>query len=241
MIRHLSAVCLAAGIVCVPGAAFAQSSSGLALGLRLGYAIPMGKAGALAAPGTTPDTKNDNLHDTISGMVPLWFDVGYRIDPALYVGAFFQYGFAFVNKDNPSNVACNQGVSCSAHDITFGANVHYHILPDGSFDPWLGAGLGYEMATFSESGTVTEGTTSFNVDGSATFKGFEFLILEAGGDFKPAPNFAVGPFVNFALGELTTWSSSVTVAGVSQDQSGDLVDTGLHEWLTLGVRGQFSL
>jgi len=28
---------------------------------------------------------------------------------------------------------------------------------------------------------------------------------------------------------------------VSQDQSGDLVDTGTHEWLTIGLRGQYNL
>ena len=168
-------------------------------------------------------------------MVPLWFDVGYRINPAVYVGGFFQYGFAFYNKDH--NAVCNQGISCSAHDISFGANLHYHILPEGSFDPWVGAGLGYELLTASESGTVL----GQQADGSATLKGFEFLILEAGGDFKATPDFAVGPFVNFALGQFSTWSTSATFNGVTQDQSGDLTDTGMHEWLTLGLRGQYNL
>ena len=75
--------------------------------------------------------------------------------------------------------------------------VHYHILPDAQFDPWVGLGLGYELVTASESGSATIENTTFNVDGSATLKGFQFLILEAGGDFKATPDFAVGPFVNF--------------------------------------------
>lgn len=235
MIRHLATACLSLGVTFVSSEVLAQSESGLALGLRVGYAVPLGKAGAIA------DTSNDSLHDTIKGMVPLWFDVGYRINPALYAGVFFQYGFAFINKDNPNGAVCNQGISCSAHDIAFGANLHYHILPDAQFDPWVGAGLGYEVLTASESGSLATLGQSLSVDGSATLKGFQFLILEAGGDFKATPALGVGPFVNFALGKYTSYSTSVTSNGQSQDQDGDLQDTGLHEWLTIGVRGQYDL
>ncbi len=237
MIRRLAMMCLALGVTAVPSSVFAQSSgTGLALGLRVGYAIPMGKSGVVPAQdGGVTDTSSGSLHDSIKGMVPIWLDAGYRINPALYVGAFFQYGFAFVNKDK--NPTCSQGFSCSAHDIAFGANVHYHLLPDAQFDPWIGAGLGYELVTAGLSGSFD----GVSVDGSVTLKGFQFLILEAGGDIKATPDFAIGPFVNFALGELTSWSSTATGAGVSENQSGDLQDTGLHEWLTLGVRGQYNL
>jgi len=239
MLRHLAAVGLGVGVVCVSSSALAQSESGLALGLRVGYAVPLGKAGAIPPEtGGTTNTNNDDLNDTITGMVPLFADVGYRINPALYVGAFFQYGFAFVNDDNS---ACTQGLSCSAHDIAVGANLHYHILPNAPFDPWVGAGLGYEWLTGSSSGSVALGAQKFTIDGSSTLKGFQFLLLEAGGDFKATPALAVGPFVNFALGKYTTYSSSATLNGMSQDRSGDLADTGLHEWLTLGIRGQYNL
>lgn len=243
MFRQLVAVCLGLGATCVSSTVLAQSDSGFALGLRVGYAIPMGKLGALPTQaGGAADTSHDSVHDEIKGMIPIWLDVGYRIDPALYVGAFFQYGFGLVNKDNPNNSACNQGISCSAHDLAFGANLHYHLMPDAPFDPWLGLGLGYELLTASASGTETLLLPqSVTVDGSTTVKGFQFLVLEAGGDFKATPALAVGPFVNFALGEYTSWSSTVTANGASQDTSGNLQDTGLHEWLTLGVRGQYNL
>lgn len=247
MVRYLSSVGLAVSILSASSAALAQSSgtkeSGLALGLRLGYALPMGKLGTAATPGTTPNTSKDDLSDTVTGMVPIWIDVGYRVNPAIYVGGFFQYGFGFVNKDN--STACNQGISCSAHDIALGANIHYHIQPAAQFDPWIGAGLGYEILGVSESGTATAqvGTQaiSITVDDSGSTKGFQFLILEAGGDFTPAPDFVVGPFVSFALGQYSTYSVSGTSGGVTRSQDGDLTDTGMHEWLTIGVRGQFNL
>ena len=168
-------------------------------------------------------------------MVPLWLDVGYRFNPALYAGAFFQYGFAFVNE------SCDQGVTCSAHDIALGANLQYHTLPGATFDPWLGAGLGYEFLTVNESGTSASLGSTLPVDSSWRLRGIQFLILQAGGDFKATPNLAAGPFVNFALGQYSRWSSHETVGGAVQDQSGDLVNSALHEWLTFGVRGQYNL
>jgi len=239
MFRQLAALYLGLGVVCASSTALAQGDSGLALGLRVGYAIPMGKAGAIPSQTGATNTSKDGLSDTITGMVPLWFDVGYRLNPSLYLGAFFQYGFAFVKEDNGNG--CGQGFSCSAHDISFGANLHYHILPDATFDPWVGAGFGYEFLTASSSGSASLGAQTLTFDGSTTLKGFQFLVLEAGGDFKATPALAVGPFVNFALGKYTTYSSSVTVNTTSQDRSGDVQDSGLHEWLTFGLRGQYNL
>ncbi len=236
MIRYPVAVALALGVVSVSSLALAESGkpSGLALGLRLGYALPMGKVG-VPANGAAVNTSKDNLPDGITGMVPIWLDVGYRVNPSIYVGGFFQYGFAFINKDN--NQGCNQGASCSAHDVAFGANLHYHILPAAQFDPWIGAGLGYEILSASVSGTILGQPLQLD----QSYKGFQFLVLEAGGDFKASPDFAIGPFLNFALGQYSTYSTSATNNGTTQQTDGDLTDTGMHEWLTIGVRGQFNL
>jgi outer membrane protein W len=167
-------------------------------------------------------------------MIPIWVDAGFRFNPNLYVGAFFQYGIGFVNKDK--NPQCEQ-ISCSVSDIAFGANVHYHISPAASFDPWVGAGVGYEMLGLKSSGTVNTGLGQLQLDVSQTIKGLQFVTLQAGGDFKVTPDFAVGPFVNFAMGQYTGYSAS----SGGQEVSGDLNDTGLHEWLTIGVRGQYNL
>lgn len=211
--------------------------SGLALGLRLGYSIPMGKEGAIVQPGTT-NTSSDNLSDDFKGRIPIWIDAGYRINPQLYVGAFFQYGFLSVNTDK--NTACTQGIDCSAHDIQVGANLHYHILPDSSFDPWVGAGLGYEWISLSAKGTViVPGFGSLTADESILVKGFQFLNLQAGGDFKATPDFGVGPFISLSIGQYSSYS--MTDNTTSQSTSGDLQNKGMHEWLTFGVRGQFNL
>jgi hypothetical protein len=238
MIRSASAVGLALSISLLAPAVLAQTSAGkpdgFALGLRAGYALPMGKVGKIQSTGGNTSTTDDTLSDALSGMVPIRVDAGYRINPSLYVGGFFQYGFGIINKDKSQ--VCNQ-ISCSAHDMAFGANVQYHLLPAASFDPWIGAGVGYEILAIHESGSVPFGTSQIQLDVDANLKGFQFVNLEAGGDFKAAPDFAVGPFVNFAMGQYSSYS----ISSGGFEMSGDLAETGLHEWLTLGVRGQFNL
>src|SRR5205814_1347147 len=162
--------------------------------------LPMGKVAEPTPSAMNTSSSSGDLSDAVTGMIPVWIDVGYRLNPNLFIGGFFQYGFGIVNKDK--NPGCG---SCSAHDIAFGADVHYHILPAASFDPWVGAGIGYEIFGFSSSSSVP---LLGNVDLSTSLSGLQFLTLQAGGDFKVTPDFAVGPFVNFALGQYS--SASVT-------------------------------
>jgi outer membrane protein W len=239
MPRFGSAIMVSAFVCSIASVASAQAGkpSGLALGLRLGYSLPMGKEGEVVLPGATA-SGSGNLSDDFKGRIPIWIDAGYRINPQIYVGAFFQYGFLSVNTDR--NAACTQGIDCSTHDIQVGANLHYHILPDSSFDPWLGAGLGYEWVSLSAKGTVTvPGLGSLSSDQSLLVKGFQFLNLQAGGDFKATPDFGVGPFISFSMGQYSSYS--MTDNTTSQSVSGDLQNKGMHEWLTFGVRGQFNL
>jgi outer membrane protein W len=241
MIRSASAFALALGFLSLASGASAQAPAakpgGFSLGLRTGFALPMGRVGYIAIDNVA-DTRSRPLSDKIMGMVPIWLDAGYRINPSVYVGAFFQYSFAFINNDKTPS--CDQ-LSCSAHDISFGANVHYHLHPGASFDPWIGAGVGYEMTSMHQSGTVTlptpTGPLSVSTDTTSTIKGFQFLMLQAGGDFRATPDLAVGPFVNFALGQYSTY----TLSSGGADSSGDLNGSGMHEWLTIGARGQFEL
>jgi len=61
------------------------SAEGFELGARLGYGLPMGDA-----------VKDAKLSDSVSGQIPIWLDVGYRIDESLFVGAYGQYGITMV-------------------------------------------------------------------------------------------------------------------------------------------------
>jgi opacity protein-like surface antigen len=197
----------------------AKKDSGLELGARLGYALPFGKVA---------DMQKGNLSDGITGQVPLILDIGYRINPNFYVGGYGQFGYGLVNSDSCPSAS---GVSCSAQSYRIGVNVHYHIMPDQAFDPWVGIGTGYEWLHVSES----KGSDS----AGATVRGFEIVNLQLGGDYHLARNATIGPFASFSIGQYSNASSSRNGTDVPGDTS--IQNTALHEWLTLGVRGRFDL
>lgn len=203
--------------------------TGIEVGLRSGYAIPLGNLAGAPSGATAP-----NLGDTISGMVPIWLDAGYRLNPNMMIGAFFQYGIAFANTGNKSFLAqcANSAVSCSANDLMFGAQFHYHLMPDQTIDPWAGIGIGYEILNMSGS----QGGQSL---GSAAFNGFQFVNLQIGGDYKVMPNLGVGPFVMFSLGEY----SGCSLNGPNGQSAGTctIQNTAMHEWLTFGIRGAYDI
>jgi len=232
MVKRSFAVWFGLAVLSVASVARAQSEASraaaaaprgtggaLEFGLRTGYGIPLGHTGKAAG-----DTSDDKLSTSISGEVPLWLDVGYRLNPNMYLGLSFQYAFGFVPDGQ-----CLPGGSCSISDLRLDANFMYHLTPDQPADFWVGFGAGYEWLRFSES----EG----GISASGTGSGFEFANFQVGVDFAATPAFALGPFVSFSVGQYR--SLSYDLGGQSQDQN--LVDKSLHEWLVLGVRGSFDV
>lgn len=198
--------------------------SGIELGLRTGYAIPLG---SIAGGG------NANLGDLLSGVIPVWIDAGYRLaSPNLFLGAYFQYGIGLVsgNAANAfapgSGAQCGQGgLSCSGNVLKYGIQAHYHIAPAATFDPWVGLGIGME---------TLNGSASFGGQSvSGSYSGWDYLILQAGGDFHVTQSFGLGPMVMFSLGQYNNASS--------QGQSASIDQTAMHEWITIGVRGVYDI
>jgi outer membrane protein W len=187
------------------------------IGARLGYGIPMGDG-----------SEGEAMSDGLSGQIPIWLDLGYMVTPNIMVGLYGQYGFGLLSSD--MNDACDtQSIDCSASIVRLGIQGQYHLSPAEKFDPWLGLGIGYEWATLSQS--------AGGVSLSTTTKGFEFVNLQGGLDYKLSPAFGIGPFLSFSLGQYGSYSSS----GGGQSASGDIDKTAIHEWLTFGVRGAFTL
>jgi opacity protein-like surface antigen len=193
------------------------------IGLRVGYALPFGHEGRTAS-----DTSDSKLSDDLKGMIPIQIDAGYRFNPDVYVGVFFQYGFGFVNTDATPD--CGQsGISCSVSDMRLGVNVQLHLAPGQSFDPWLGLGVGYEWLFLDVSAAGN--------DAGVTGSGFEFANLQLGGDIVAAHNLAVGPFIGLSLGQYR----SVSMSGALGSGSEDITSKSLHEWLQFGIRGAFDI
>ncbi len=192
-------------------------SPGVALGLRVGYAVPFGDVSGDGA----------SLSSTFSGAVPLVFEAGYRFDRRFTVGPYFQYAVAQV-KDGAAAV-CGNGVDCSGSVIRLGLEGLYHLDLGSAFIPWVGLGVGYEWMNFDFSAGP--------VSGSASGNGWEFLTLQLGGDIYVAPQFAIGPFVSFSIaryGNASLHSGNTTT-------SSDVAHPAVHEWLQFGARVSFDL
>jgi hypothetical protein len=158
-------------------------------------------------------------------MFPIIADVGYRVNRRFYVGGYFQFAFLTTSGD-----LCNGAASCSStgSDLRFGALVRYNFSPDARFDPWIGAGTGYEIMNLS----ITSGPSTTN----ASVRGFEFANLQIGGDFHVLPELAIGPLVMMSIGQYASYDISRPGGGST---SGDFSQTALHEWVMFGARAEY--
>jgi outer membrane protein len=205
-------VAAAMALVCMP--AQADEQSGFALGVRTGYGVPMGSAKS----GTT-------LASLDGGMIPFWLDLGYRFSPNFYLGGFFQYGLTF-----PPTHLCPAGGSCDGYDLKGGIDFQYHFMPSHTFDPWAGLGVGYEVSR------VFETSASFD-ESSAIYHGLQFLDVQLGADLHCSKLVPFGPFIDLSFGQF----SKETLKDATGTSSDIPMSSTMHEWLTLGVRGQFNL
>ncbi len=207
-------------------------------GTRTRSAVPDSKGGARKKSATAPPRgrfvlglragwgiplgeaqSGSDLSATATGEVPIWLDVGYRVLPSLMLGAYGQYAFPFVGQ------CADAADSCTLHAARFGLQAQYSLAPNETFDPWVGLGLGYEMLW----GTAQGPTTSYD----AKYSGFEFANLQVGADWSASQALAAGPFLSFSVGQFSAATFGAT--------SGDIEKKALHEWLLLGVRGNYSL
>jgi hypothetical protein len=190
--------------------------SGVSIGLSVGYGIPMG-----SVSGSQP------MSDLYSGAMPLQLDVGWRFTPNLYLGAFFQYSFAFISSKQEAACTLNGWTGCSGGVMQFGADFVYTILPYATFAPYVGLGLGWEIASLNY--------TSASQSVSESVSGFQFARIILGGDFRVGSAFRVGPFVNFSLGQFSSLSSPNSTA------NGTISNKAIHSWLQFGIKGTVDL
>lgn len=210
--------------ILVPAAARAQrtSPSRFEVGLRLGWAGPVGSAYADRASGRAL-----SLSDGFRSQVPIQVEAGYRLTDRITAGAYASYGFDSVGR--AVKVACDAvPTSCSARTIRVGAQGSYRLADiRRSLSAWLGLGVGWEWSTFSRSRAL-----------DVTFSGPEIVSLQAGADWRAGPKISLGPFFQASVGRF--WSIDQSAVAPVGSSSVDL-DTRTHAWLGLGLRGTIHL
>ena len=227
MARLIVMVFAAALLAASTARAAEPAQSGFEIGVRTGYAFAAGNRGA------TPTQTDQPVGDYVAGQVPLWLDVGYRLNADFYLGGFAQYGFGIVNDDR-QDLCRNANVDCSASDTRLGLMGRYHIPTGSQLSPWLGFGVGYEWGTFSLHQSLIG---SSNTD--QTWSGFEFANLQLGADYHVAPKVALAPFVSVSFGQFRGISTKTTTGMTTTTTDEDVAETAVHEWILIGVRAAF--
>jgi hypothetical protein len=195
----------------------------LELGLRTGVALPTGSL-----------QSGQSLGDAVALQVPVQIDFGVRAERHVFLGAYGSLGVLF-----PGGSTCASG-TCEGTDVRVGIEGQYRFQPGLRWDPWVGVGAGYEWLHVGYSATGGEPVEGRS-DTSITLRGFELLNLQAGLDYAVCSGLHIGPFASFAIDEFSNAKTSWTTQTVVHEQSADITNTALHEWLTLGVRGTFDL
>lgn len=210
---------VAALALLLPMAASAEAN----IGVKLGLSFPGG------------DVAQDvPMKDSISMAIPLELSVNFALAPQLDLGVYG--GYAFVKQDADLVDSCDAaGGDCSEHLWRLGVKGEYKLAPpESGFVPYVGASLGMEWDV-----------TNVKIDAAATdltetLSGWEFG-LEAGADMKSSETFSVGAFVGLAFGTYGKYKDEGTLLGYDVSGSGDITNTAMHEWFTIGVRGTFGL
>ncbi len=203
---------LAVFAVMLTAAPASAQDLGLTLGLRAAYGVPIGSV-----------EQDVNLNDQFKGALPLWADVGYRINKNVFAGAYFQYAFAFLADQAKASFPGGTG-----SDLRLGVQGIYSFLPDAQLNPWAGLGVGYEWANLK--------ATINGVDSTATARGFD-AFLQVGGDYRVSDQFAVGPYAAFTFAQFATTDLSGNLSGTA----GEIGNKAMHDWFQIGLRGAFNL
>jgi hypothetical protein len=197
--------------------------SGFVLSARLGVGFPGGEiSDDLGAAG---EPVSPSLDELVEWKIPLWFELGYRFNPRIWMGLFLEAAAAEVE-----DRLCPTGRECDAYDLRLGLDLQFHLAPRATVDPWLGFGFAVELLVVEETGGAAG-------DGGTTFAGIEFPLVEGGLDVELSPRFSLGPWAAVSLGQFT---SRTTELGGS-DRRDPIDDRALHWWYQGGVKATIKL
>jgi hypothetical protein len=202
--------------------------NGISASFRIGYDLPYGAANG--------GTGNNNLSAAANGQINFWFDVGYLVNPYLYLGAYFSYGIVEVPGSlgsSATTIGCSSSeITCSGGDVRFGADLQWRFLGPNKFQPWIGLGfLGYERFH------VSEDLPSEGMSENGAFDGIEWATPQVGFDYKIFPALSAGLFAGMSFSQYL--GTSAVLDGMPQNST--MIGNPLHGWVFLGGRVNYDL
>jgi hypothetical protein len=187
---------------------------GLSFGLRVAVGFPLGNvAGQPPISANVEGATANSLGDEFALLFPVTLDAGYRLTRHWYLGAYFGFGFG-----TPPSACTDNSSVCEQNDLRFGVEAKYSTTTAAGLYPWIGAGLGWEIAN-----------QSMGTGGAGHADGPEFFHVRAGFDLKLGTHVFAGPEAMF------------TFATFTDNQSPSGTPIALHDWFTLGISGHYDL
>lgn len=143
----------------------------------------------------------------------LELQIGYRLTPALAIGA---YGTL-----QPFSDGSGHESDPDSQGGAIGIEADYHTSPRSDVDPWISVGTGVRWLRVDD-------------DGRSTLIGAELARLQVGADFRVTESVALGPVLGV--------SASYYEAQNTPMSSGyeELADKGVHWTLSAGVAVRFN-
>lgn len=204
--------------------------------LRLGFEIPFGDV-PVRGGGFPLDV--DSLDDYVDFRVPIWLDLGFRIDPNWWVGPNVQVGVG------PAGGGCPGTVDCFWTDFRLGFSAKYHYLPTSRWDPWVGLGFNWEWLETAASSEfpVLVGTPPVTVNQTFRFRrnlNGPQIVLDAGADYYLGSSVALGPYFATNVGWFVQDSVQCPAdAPVTCPVGTGVASPAFHGGIGIGVRGRF--
>ena len=131
-------------------------------------------------------------------------DAGYRFNERWLLGAYFEGGSGSINTS--SLAACDDPtVECSAGLVRIGVQARGYLLTESRFQPWGGAGFGYEWFAFNAEDEGYDDSVTISA------KGAEHLRLTLGLDIWAGHNHFASAQIGYTLGKYgeATYSDSL--------------------------------
>ncbi len=189
-----------------------------------GLRFPMGDASG--AP-------KDTLAARYGYQLPLTLDIGSKLTPEIYVGAYLGIGYgAEGNADRVEHYCADDtdlenNISCSVMAYRIGAQAQYHFVPGGQYNPWVGYGFGLETVN-----QTLEDTTR-DVEQSTQSTAVTLARLDLGVDYRGRNGMGAGLFSEVAVGRF--FHTRTEIDG-DATYAGGIDEPAYHCWVGAGVR-----
>jgi hypothetical protein len=193
------------------------------MAFRTGVTAPFGDASGAAG---------DTLARRYAWQIPFVIDLGARFARSFFVGAYIGGALGSTGSDERIDAACvdddengRNDIACTSTSGRIGLEASYSFQPDDSLNPWIGYGIGFEVASASirdDYHGVTESVTS---------TGVTYADIAVGLDFRK--KVGIGPFFDVALGQFNNTTTDLGSRGTYKYK---IEDKALHGWLTIGLR-----